>query len=84
MNDRNGILTSNCTHRSLPILGIQVPDRLSNDQTQFHLIVHVYAARAQEGAASGEEDRRRRLQEEEGLLGACAGELRDVVAGVSS
>lgn len=62
------------------ILRVQIPHRLPHHQTQLHLVVHDHALGAQDGALPGQQDRRRRLQEEEGLLGPRVVQLGDVLS----
>lgn len=77
----NQSLTVNCVHCRRLILRVQVPQPLAHDHGQLNLIVQVDAARADDGTLAGKQDRRRRLQEKEGLLGPGAVELADVVPG---
>ena len=56
-----------------------VSDTLAKDKGKLDLVVHIYTARPDDRTFSREDDGRRRLKEEEGLLGLCAVQLRDVV-----
>lgn len=56
-----------------------VSDTLAEDKSKLNLVVHINTTRPNHRSFSGEDDRRRRLKEEERLLGLCAVQLRDMV-----
>lgn len=72
--------TINRIHRPRVILRVQIPHRLPHHQAQLHLVVQDHALGAQHGALPRQQDRRRWLQEEEGLLGPGVVQLGDVVS----
>ncbi len=73
-------LTLDSIQRRLLILHIQVLHPLAQNQGQLDLIVQVDASRPDDRALAGEQNGRSRLLEKEGLLGAGAVQLGNVVA----
>lgn len=56
-----------------------VSDTLAEDKSKLNLVVHINTTGPDDGSFSGKDNGRRRLKEEERLLGLCAVQLRDVV-----
>lgn len=83
-NENNPLLTLDSIHRPLRILRMQIPHSLAHHKPQLDLIVHVYALGTQHGASTWKQDGGWGLEEEEGLLGGCGGELFDVVGVVAA
>ena len=76
----NTVPTFNGAHSALLIILSQVPHFPPHYQRQLHFIMQIHALGAQHRPAIRRQDRGRRLQEEEWLLGAGVVELFDVVA----
>lgn len=72
-------LTLNGIQRRLLILRVEVPDPLAKDDGKLNLVMQVNTPGPDHRALTGEQDRRGRLLEEEGLLRPGAVELGDMV-----
>lgn len=73
------MLTLDGVEGALGVVGLQVAHDLAHDQGQLNLKVHVDTLGTDARSIAGSQHRRRRLEEEEGLLGLGIGQLRNVV-----
>lgn len=72
--------TLNRIHCTLVIFWIQVPHGLAHDQAELDFIVEVGSAGSQHGTLPGQQNRRRGLEEEEGLFWLGVVEFCNMVA----
>lgn len=79
MGRENKNRTLDGVQSTLEIIRLQVAHKLANDQRQLNLKVHVHTLGAHAGPLAREQHRRRRLEEEKGLLGLGIGQLRNVI-----